>query len=61
MTSSRPPWRRLRRGEIPKDTVEFARWLIGKVVVHEHAAGVLAGRIVETGRASCRERVCYVV
>lgn len=59
MTSSRPPWRRLRRGEIPKDTVEFARWLIGKVVVHEHAAGVLAGRIVETEAYPPGDPACH--
>ena len=59
MTSSRPPWRRLRRGEIPKDTVEFARWLIGKVVVHEHAAGVLVGRIVETEAYPPGDPACH--
>jgi DNA-3-methyladenine glycosylase len=30
------------------DTVELARYLIGKVVVHDVAAGRLSGRIVET-------------
>src|SRR5580704_3057488 len=40
--------RRLRRAELPVDTVELARFLIGKVVVHDVAAGRLSGRIVET-------------
>ena len=41
--------RRLRRTELPVDTVELARYLIGKVVVHMDAEdGRLAGRIVET-------------
>jgi DNA-3-methyladenine glycosylase len=40
--------RRLRRAELPADTVELARYLVGKVVVHDVAAGRLSGRIVET-------------
>ncbi|MEP6943293.1 MAG: DNA-3-methyladenine glycosylase [Betaproteobacteria bacterium] len=40
--------RRLRRAELPYDTVELARFLIGKTLVHDHATGRLAGRIVET-------------
>ncbi len=40
--------RRLRRSELPVDTVDLARYLIGKVVVHDVAAGRLSGRIVET-------------
>lgn len=40
--------RRLRRAELPTDTVELARFLIGKIVVRELPAGRLSGRIVET-------------
>ena len=40
--------RRLRRAELPVDTVALARYLIGKTVVHDSARGRLAGRIVET-------------
>jgi DNA-3-methyladenine glycosylase len=40
--------RRLRRSELPKDTVELARFLIGKVLVRDHRGGRTSGRIVET-------------
>ncbi len=40
--------RRLRRSELPADTVKLASFLIGKVIVHDLPAGRLSGRIVET-------------
>src|ERR1700722_15696339 len=40
--------RRLRRTELPVDTVELARYLIGKVAVHDTDDGRLRGGIVGT-------------
>lgn len=40
--------RRLTRAELPSDTVELARYLIGKTLVHDAANGRMSGRIVET-------------
>src|SRR5208283_5398019 len=45
-TIARP--RVLDRTEIPVDTDQLARFLIGKMLVRELAEGVAAGRIVET-------------
>ncbi len=39
---------RLRRGALPVDTVELARFLIGCILVHDVGGVRLAGRIVET-------------
>lgn len=40
--------RRLRRADLPADTVELARYLIGKTLVRDSPDGRMAGRIVET-------------
>ncbi len=48
-SSSVPPHRRLRRADLPPETVELARFLIGKLLIRRLDDGtVLAGRIVET-------------
>ena len=38
----------LARSGMPVDTIDLARYLVGKVVVRETRGGVLSGRIVET-------------
>jgi DNA-3-methyladenine glycosylase len=49
MISARPSAPRvLDRAEMPVDTVELARFLIGKMLVRVLAEGVAGGRIVET-------------
>jgi DNA-3-methyladenine glycosylase len=42
------PILRLHRAELPRDTATLARYLIGKILVHDHPRERMAGRIVET-------------
>ena len=48
MASERLKIRRLVRDELPVRTVQLARFLIGKTLVHDLGRVRLAGRIVET-------------
>lgn len=40
--------RRLRRSELPRDTISLAKFLLGKTIVHDMPEGRVIGRIVET-------------
>src|SRR5215468_319848 len=51
--------RRLRRAELPADTAALARFLIGKILVHDHPRGRLSGRIVETEAYVVGDAACH--
>ena len=48
MSQQIKPIRRLRRSELPLDTINLAKYLIGKIIVRDFPEGRLSGRIVET-------------
>lgn len=50
---------RLNRAELPADTLELARFLIGKCVVRALEDGVACGRIVETEAYGINDPACH--
>ena len=51
--------RRLRRSELPVGTIQLARYLIGKTLVHDLPLVRLAGRIVETEAYPVGDRAAH--
>ena len=51
--------RRLRRSELPADTIELSKYLIGKTLVHDLPKVRLSGRIVETEAYPVGDRAAH--
>ena len=51
--------RPLKRADLPVDTLELAKYLIGKTLVHELARARVAGRIVETEAYPIGDRAAH--